>query len=261
MSDYEEDEKMLKQFATSPEVIGVLSRGIITGNTYFLPEQLESGLYEAVNKVLVALGAKWSRKEGGHVFDYPIKDELDSVLSTGIVTDWKKSTDFFFTPEAVAMQMIGLVPRYCNDRFTMLEPEAGQGHLLDVFWENFPNAKIKAVEINPNHCQRLREKDYDPICGDFLKVEPFPVDLVMMNPSFSDEMDHIRHAYKFLADGGQLITVASAMILRRNNKKGKEFASWFESVQGAEYQLKPGSFKEAGTGVYANLLVIDKEED
>jgi 16S rRNA G966 N2-methylase RsmD len=155
--------------------------------------------------------------------------------------------------------MIGLVPRNCAEVFTLLEPEAGQGHLLDVFWECFPDANIKAVEINPNHCQRLREKDYDPICSDFLKVEPFPVDLVLMNPPFSDEMNHIRHAYEFLAEGGQLVSVASAMILRRNNKKGTEFVNWFESVQGSEYTLSPGSFKEAGTGVNAGLLIIDKE--
>lgn len=44
-----------------------------------------------------------------------------------------------------------------------------------------------------------------------------------MNPPFSEEQEHIRHAYKFIKENGILITVASNMILSRESKKAKNF--------------------------------------
>ena len=147
-------------------------------------------------------------------FEYDIKHELFNVIETGIVTDWKKSTDFFYTPEAVVNEMLGQVLQPLGGQFDMLEPSAGQGHLLDLFKANFPNADITAVEINPMHCQKLKNKGYDPINDDFLNVEVSTIfELVLMNPPFTYEMEHIQHAYKFLVDDGQLITIASGGIL------------------------------------------------
>jgi len=249
----------MKQFTTTPEVIDLLRRGCIIDNTYHLPAQVDRSLYEAVNKVLVALGAKWSRKEGGHVFEYPIKDELDKVISTGIVTNWKKTTDFFHTPEAVALEMCGLLQRNPYEEFTLFDPSAGQGHLLDVVKANFHNVNILANELNPMHCQRLREKGYNPMSEDFMEIEPFAVDVILMNPPFTYEMEHIQHAYKFLADGGELITIASQMILSKNTKKGKAFKQWFDKMAGCDYAMNQNSFKESGTGVSTKMIVFNQE--
>ena len=52
-----------KQFKTTTEVIEILKLGTLAENTYFLPGiTLERSQYEAVNAVLVALGAKWNKK-------------------------------------------------------------------------------------------------------------------------------------------------------------------------------------------------------
>ena len=40
-----------------------------------------------MNKVLEALGGKWNRKAGGHVFDHYPADEIDEVILTGEYTD------------------------------------------------------------------------------------------------------------------------------------------------------------------------------
>ena len=62
------------------ETISVLKRGKIENNVYFLPnKQLERSLYEKVNKVLIALGAKWNRSLKGHTFEYDIAEELQYV--------------------------------------------------------------------------------------------------------------------------------------------------------------------------------------
>jgi predicted RNA methylase len=156
--------------------------------------------------------------------------------------------------------MLGLVGRYRFDAFKILEPSAGQGHILDLAKENFPNAEIMAIEQNPMHCQRLREKGYFPINDDFMNVVPVPVDLVLMNPPFTYQFEHIRHAYEFLADGGQLISVASGNILAASNyRKSKDFKEWFDSAGGSTYTLPAESFKESGTTVNTILIMLDKE--
>ena len=85
------------------------------------------------------------------------------------------------------------------------------------------------------------------------------MDVILMNPPFSEEQEHIRYAYKFIKENGILITVASNMILSRESKKSKEFLKWFKEVNGSEYILPPNSFKESGTGVRTKLLVFYKE--
>lgn len=243
------------------EIVHILKQGEINGNTFFLPQiTLERATYEAVNKALVAMGAKWNRKAKGHVFDYDITGELENVIKTGIVTDWKKSTDFFYTPREVVGYMLAAISnyRYGWDNPTMLEPSAGQGHILDVLKEEFPNVKQYCVEQNPMHCERLREKGYKPIQSDFLEVSPFPVDFVVMNPPFTYEMEHIRHAYDFVKEGGELCSVTSAMILKKSTKKGKEFKEWFDSVGGSVCKLPQNSFKESGTTVSTQIIHIGK---
>ena len=250
-----------KKIELDDETRNVLKQGKIQGKVYYLPDvKLERELYEKVNKALVAMGANWNKKEQGHVFDYDIADSLKEAIDIGTAMNWKKSTDFFFTPVAVVNEMLGHVP-FSNKKFKMLEPEAGQGHILDIFKENFPKAEITCVEINPNHCERLREKGYNPIQGDFLQVQiNKKFDLILMNPPFSDEMEHIQHAYSLLKeDGGQLISIASNMILDRDTKKGRAFKEWFDNMSGYSYELPTNSFKESGTRVLTKILIFKKD--
>lgn len=251
----------LKQFVVADNVIEILKQGSITDKVFFLPDvQIERSLYESVNKVLVALGAKWNKKSKGHIFEYDIASELNNVFKTGIATDWKKSTDFFYTPDVVVNEMLGQLPLPINKKFKVLEPSAGQGHILDILKENFSNAEIICIEKNPMHCEKLIEKGYSPVNDDFLNIAPCLVDVVLMNPPFSEEMEHIKHAFDFLDEDGILITIASAMILDRTTKQGKAFKQWYNDVQGYDYLLPTNSFKESGTGVNTKMLIINKIE-
>ena len=50
----------------SDEILGILSRCTVDGNTLYLPdEQLDRKTYTAVNKCLVNIGGKWNRKAKG----------------------------------------------------------------------------------------------------------------------------------------------------------------------------------------------------
>lgn len=84
------------------------------------------------------------------------------------------------------------------------------------------------------------------------------MDVILMNPPFSEEQEHIKHAYQFLKEDGILISVASNMILDKENRKTREFFEWFKKVEGSEYSLPPNSFKESGTGVRTKILVFYK---
>lgn len=248
----------LKTFTTSSDVIDILKQGTIQGNVFILPDlRLDRALYENINKVLIALGAKWNRKAKGHVFDYDISTELKKVIKTGEVTDWKKSTDFFFTPKQAQDFMLAYFDFHDNELNTILEPSAGQGHLLDRLRKEFPSTKLLAIENNPRHVGRLKEKGYDVISDDFINVSPQPMQGVFMNPPFTFECEHIRHAYEFLDVGGAvMVSVASAGIKFRNTKKYIVFRDWLKSIDAEIMDMPDGCFKESGTSVATVLIVI-----
>jgi hypothetical protein len=52
----------------TPAVVAALQNADIVGNKLFLPEQLDTKLYEAVNKALEDAGGSWNKKAKGHVF-------------------------------------------------------------------------------------------------------------------------------------------------------------------------------------------------
>ena len=71
-------------------VLDVLGNCRVEENVLFLPANLDRKVYTDVNKVLEALGGKWNRKAGGHVFDHCPADEIDEAILTGECTDRKK---------------------------------------------------------------------------------------------------------------------------------------------------------------------------
>ena len=54
--------------------------GIITGG------QLDRALYVKVNKALEAMGGKWNRKAGGHIFSEDPRPQVEGLLETNSLT-------------------------------------------------------------------------------------------------------------------------------------------------------------------------------
>ena len=73
--------------------------------------QLERKLYGEVNRALEALGGKWNRKVGGHVFDGEPEEALTQVVNNGGFMDKKQELGFFQTPSPIA-------DRLCTDACT-----------------------------------------------------------------------------------------------------------------------------------------------
>lgn len=161
---------------------------------------------------------------------------------------------YFPTPKAVTELMIDHAELMSYNR--ILEPSAGAGAIIDALQGR--SLEVHYFETQYTLCEILAGKGYKGTHNDFLNVEPTEdYDCVLMNPPFENlqHIDHIHHAYKFLGELGRLVAVLPPL---NSTKKCTEFLAWIESIGGEFVQLPEGSFKESGTMVNTQLLILDK---
>lgn len=240
------------------DVLSILAAAEVNGNSLVLQGQLDRPSYVAVNKVLEAAGWKWNRKAKAHTCDGEAIDVLEQVLLTGEVTVSKNEFGFFPTPKAIVSRLIALAD--IKPGMQVLEPSAGKGAIAYAI-----------AEITPPHCIELLEANFAALAGDlrfaavskydFLQVQPNAVfDRIVMNPPFARQADikHVTHAFKFLKDGGRLVSVMSASVTFRNDRLTNEFRALVERCDGDITPLPEGSFKESGTMVRTVVVTLDK---
>lgn len=240
----------------SDEVIDVLSRSTIEGNALTLPDgQLDRSLYLKVDKALKALGGKWNRKQRAHLFESSPGDAIADALENGTITDEKQELQFFETPYAIAHKLMAMADLKAG--MTVLEPSAGKGaiarHLAAGGW------RPVCVEKHKPFVDHLEENGHAVEYGDFLQWVPDQeFDRVIMNPPFSKQQDitHVLHAWLFLKAGGVLVSVMSAGVLFRENKKTKLFRKFVEDNGGEFTKLSEGAFRGSGTMVNAVIVRI-----
>jgi len=232
------------------DVRGVLVNGRVEGNQFFLPSQLDRRLYESTNKVLGALGGRWNRKAGAHVFDTQCEDLIESAIDTG---SYQRPADlgWFPTPPALAARVVAVAGITAGMR--VLEPSGGDGALVREILKR--GATVIAVEIDPGRAAMLRALlgQDNVIEDDFLRIEPtFTVDAVVANPPFAKRADvhHMNHAFKFLRPGGRLTAIMAAGITFREDKLTTEFRARLASIE----LLPEGAFKISGTSVNTVLV-------
>ncbi len=66
------------------------------------------------------------------------------------------------------------------------------------------------IEINPSLREILEMKGYNVVASDFLDYGG-EYDVIVMNPPFEklQDIDHVRHAFDLLTEGGRLVAVMS----------------------------------------------------
>lgn len=257
---------MPKQVEISDEVRDVLERSRTEGPVLILPDgQLDRALYVDVDRVLKALGGKWERRLGGHVFPRAFDGLLAEALESGRAVDQKRTLEQFWTPPGVVAQMCDLAGDFeCED---VLEPSCGDGALLREIIERggFPTA----VEIDPETANRLTadlEGRVPVMVENFMDWTPVPpitpeaFDLVLMNPPFGrgQDMAHVRRALGFLRPQGRLVSVMSPHWTFAGEKAALEFRDALRRHDHTWLKLPPGTFKREGTGVETGLLSIWK---
>lgn len=251
------------------DILQIIEAGRSEGNLYYLPpEQLDRKVYEAVNKVLVALGGKWKGgKVKAHVFESPIDDAIQNVITTGEVTNRKQELNFFETPDKVADKLCEMAELNGKDWRHVLEPSAGKGAIIRALRRTGLKLIINYCEIDEDKFFTLTDGDYGQ-SGDFLSVDPDSdhfdeIDRIVMNPPFSingsgrqTDIDHVTHALKFLVEDGILVSVMSPAIKFRTNSKTNDFRNLLDNHSWEIIDLPDGAFKESGTMIKTVILKV-----
>lgn len=282
----------MKTKPLSTAALAALSTATFEGHTLVrITAQLDRDVYVEVDKALQALGGRWNRKARAHVFpaipETPQK-LIEDVLANAGYVDKKKELQQFFTPAAVADLLVRLTKlRTGSTGTTVLEPSAGVGHILDAIYRLDPTypAPVTAFEIDGEHVSALRRivwlKSLAQV--DFLKVLPASellFDRIIMNPPFAKHADveHVLHAWKFLAPGGRLVAVMSYHVTFATDATCvgfRKFASLYsiklnydprlqplltldDGQRAHFYSLPEKAFAESGTNVSTVVVVLEK---
>ena len=239
--------------------------------------QVAPTLYQELNEVLTRLGGKWKGgRTKAHLFQEDPALLIDYVLSTAEMPP-KNPEAFFPTPNEVARGvMIMSDLNKIRDEDLFLEPQAGSGALVDYLETNASELlqsddhaplkpRIHLVEKSPVRCAILRAKGYTNIHqGDFLLYQS---DLrfarILMNPPFtlpgakSAYIDHVLHAFTFLAPGGVLTTVAPDHFIRHMDQRSQSFLE-FVTTNGYFESNDANAFRETGTSVQTVTIALEK---
>lgn len=185
-----------------------------------------------------------------------ITDEQRKIRNLERQYKLEQKGDINFTPIETALQMIEIADIDNNSK--VLEPSAGIGNIADQIKKYTDNLDV--CEQMYSYRELLKLKGHNIVGNDFLQYDKYNYyDCIIMNPPFSDEQNHIKHAYNLLVNGGKLIAITSPHWTFASDKNSKEFKAWFNEMGGEIIEdLESGTFEM--TGVRAHIIVINKNE-
>jgi len=177
------------------------------------------------------------------------------------------SKDFAFYPTPTDVVKTMLSNTYLEGA-VVLEPSAGTGNMVREILARGARV-VHAIEVNPG-----RAREIDAI-GDhrlsvqetnFLTMKSAPrYSHVIMNPPFygTHWMEHVVHAFEFLAPGGMLIAVLPVSAELGETKKHLTFRKWAEKHKDGCYgsvfrDLPTESFKESGTRISTVYITLHR---
>ena len=163
--------------------------------------------------------------------------------------------DVQFTHLEVARQLVELAGIDENSR--VLEPSAGIGNIADQIRTVTKN--IDVIEQMSNFRELLQLKDYNLVGYDFLEYQPEKsYTHILMNPPFSKNQDiqHLKHAYSMLENGGTLVCIISPHWSFANDKESINFRLWLDEQDYYTEDLQAKTFEM--TGVTSKIIVINK---
>lgn len=184
-------------------------------------------------------------------------DAMKEALRDGVAVVAVSAPELFPTPAPLAARMVKISGARTGRR--VLEPSAGTGNIVRELART--GATVAAVEVDPRLAGALRAQypAYDVRTGDFLEISNFEwFDAVVMNPPFSQEQEHVRHAFDLLAEGGVLVSIMSAGVKFRGDNRTTAFRAFVEAHGGTIEDLPDGSFASSGTSVRTVLVTLRK---
>jgi hypothetical protein len=219
--------------------------------------ELPKDEYQRLNKALEAMGGKWNRSKGGHVFASDPRPMVEGLLNSGALTVARDG--FFETPAAVTARMLELLP--IDPHGDTLEPEAGNGAIARILRPLLRQPdQLLCIEKNEQRAQELRKQLFNVRDQDFLTYAVAGWQRIYMNPPFEEGQDtkHVAHAYNLLSIGGGLVSVMGEHAFFADDIKSRMFRDWLVKVGGKSEELPEKSFHASGTDVNTRLVVIRK---
>ena len=250
------------------DVMAALEGARCEGPLLFLKQKMDRTLYARVAKVVEAAGGGWSRKDGAHVFDGTADEAIEPILLTGEATSRRQDFGQFDTPHPTVERLLDFAR--LEPGMSLLEPSAGIGNIAVAAIGR--GAMVTTCELDPRRAatltMRIAGLPHSPasdasegVHADFLSLSSDKIglfDRVVMNPPFAHQadIDHVRHATSFLKPGGRLVSIMSAGIRFRTNRKATDFRTFLGARGGHIEPLAEGSFAESGTNVSAVIVVV-----
>lgn len=142
----------------------------------------------------------------------------------------------------------------------ILEPSAGTGNIVD--WLKEAGARdVLACEINQD-LQRVVSRKCNLICDDFLKLtteEISHIDMIVMNPPFSNAAQHILHAFEIAPAGCEIIAICNSQTIENSYSMERKRLKEIIEFNGGTENLEQ-CFKNAArpTDVWVTLVKLYK---
>ena len=187
-----------------------------------------------------------------------LPDVTENDIPKNPGTQIAKDLQFYPTPRDVIETLLynsGLYDNtkeiYRKTHYKVLEPSCGDGRIMDVLREY--EHEVFGIEVDYNRANIARSKGHNVLVANFLEQPPKEeYDFVIMNPPFygNHYEKHVRHAFKFLKQGGKLVSVLPATEFYDKKLLKDMNYHWND--------LPVGSFSESGTNVPTGYLTIYK---
>lgn len=253
----------LKAVKTKAQVLDIMKTRVDTSRGYYCVD--DTGEYYDKSELAVALRCfVESSKDAATQAAELEQQRRNKIRDMEANLKFADIDGFWPTPESIAARMLEKVAHFDGNGF-VLDPSAGIGSLLEAAQGKWPSANCIYVERHYSLCDVLEAKGFEGHRGDFLEHEAVPiVDLILANPPFERASDclHIRHAYKFLKPGGELVAIASASVKYNSKSTYESFRMWLTETNADVHDLPPDAFNtnEAfkRTGVSTVLIYLRK---
>ncbi len=172
--------------------------------------------------------------------------------------------DNYPTPDYATRKM---VEPFLNKLGTMqiLEPSAGSGTMLDYIttgtYYKADKKNVYCIESDPELVFTLQGKGYRLLETDFLNYhEDFSFDLILMNPPFSNGVDHLLKAWEVLQSGHIACLLNRETVKNPNTAKRMVLRDLIAKHGTVEELGQPFRQAERITGVDVVLVRLEKKE-
>lgn len=186
----------------------------------------------------------------------------------------RKIPGFFPTPEPLVTRMLDILdeslqlwhgsrsPASRLKGRRVLEPSAGKGDIAEALRSRYPDSDLHVVEINWELSSILALRGFPKIVTeDFLTQVPraeLLADAIVQNPPFEEkaDIDHVYHAYSWLAPGGTLVSVVSAGTFSRQDQKTSDFRDWLSRLDHDIHDVDGPAFKASFRSTSVNTSIV-----